>query len=93
LTLVANLADFNEIPKEQFLMAKGQSRFNSMGYLGEMKELPRSLDLPKAPRVDNTKRPKFESWLANLLTDVTLPTLSIADTSGIDNVATGKIPD
>jgi hypothetical protein len=58
-----------------------------------MKQLPRSLDLPKAPKVGSNNRPKFESWLANLLTDVTLPTLSIADTSGIDNVATGKIPD
>jgi len=107
LTLVANLADVNEIPTvrpanapvvgeertEQLLMANGQSRFNSMGYFGGVEQLPRSLDLPEVPKVGGSKRPKFESWLANLLTDVTLPTLSIADASGIENVATGRISD
>jgi hypothetical protein len=53
------------------------------------------VNLPEVPKVEgheslgSNKRPKFESWLANLLTDVTLPTLSIADASGLDNVATG----
>ncbi|MBM3239647.1 hypothetical protein FJZ31_25445 [Candidatus Poribacteria bacterium] len=97
LTLVVNLAEVNDIPEEQLLIANQQSYFNSMGYWSEVKQLPHSLELPEVPKVENheslgsNKRPKFESWLANLLTDVTLPTLSIADASGIENVATGKI--
>jgi hypothetical protein len=93
LTLVVNLAEVNDIPEEQLLMANQQSYFNSIGYWSEVKQLPRSLDLPKVPKVGGNEKPKFESWLANLLTDVTLPTLSIADASGIENVATGKISD
>jgi len=92
LTLVVNLADVNDTPTEQFLMVNQQSRFNSTGYWSEVKELPRSLDLPEGPKV-GSKNPKFESWLANLLTNVTLPTLSIADASGLENVATGRISD
>ena len=93
LTLVVNLADVNDTPTEQFLMVNQQSRFNSMGYWSEVKELPRNLDLPEGPKVGGSKNPKFESWLANLLTNVTLPTLSIADASGLENVATGRISD
>ena len=93
LTLVANLADVDDIPTEQLLMANQQSHFNTMGYFGEVEQLPRSLDLPEVPKVSSNKMPKFERWLANLLADVTLPTLSIADASELDNVATGRISD
>jgi len=107
LTLVANLqeatdawrislglrADVDDIPTEQLLMANQQSHFNTMGYFGEVEQLPRSLDLPEVPKVSSNKMPKFERWLANLLADVTLPTLSIADASELDNMATGRISD
>jgi hypothetical protein len=85
LTLIANLSDVNYVPVEQLLIANQQSNFNPTGYLGEFKQL--RLDSPEVPKLGSNmgsnKNPKFESWLANLLTDVTLPTLSMTDASGL----------
>jgi len=92
LTLVADLSDVSNSPSEQPLMANQQANLNSTEQLGEFKQLLLNLDSPKGPRM-SSKSAKFEGWLTSLLTDVTLPTLSIADASNLENVATSKISD
>ena len=81
LTVVANmdiskLADVKDTSDEDILMASQVSWLDAAGYSSAV-VLPRSLDIPAAPKVGRNSEPKLEQWLNNLVTDVTLPPLSL----------------
>ena len=81
------LRPFASLTDEDILMASQVSWLDAAGYSRAV-ILPRSLDIPAAPKVGRNSEPKLEQWLSNLVTDVTLPPLSLADNSRIPDVAT-----